>query len=53
MADEFDASMDAERAKNTMNSLKSLLKTISQVIVVSHKSHDADHFIDLGGMTSD
>lgn len=45
LADEVDASMDAERAAFTAECLRNLTGTISQVILVSHQEPDADHQI--------
>lgn len=48
MADEIDASMDQNRAESTVNSLKNLRTTISQMLLVTHKSPTADYHIVLG-----
>jgi len=48
MADEIDASMDATRANATANSLQNLRNTISQILLVTHKSPTADYYITLG-----
>ena len=47
MADEFDAAMDAERAEHTAECLANLSKEIGQVILISHKKPEADHYIEL------
>ena len=48
MADEIDAAMDNERAGFTAECLRNLTKQIAQIILVSHKRPDADHYIELG-----
>jgi DNA repair exonuclease SbcCD ATPase subunit len=48
LADEIDASMDAFRAEKTADVLQTLVNSISQVILVSHKDVEAEHRIDLG-----
>lgn len=48
MADEIDASMDETRARATANSLQNLRSTISQILLVTHKSPVADYYINLG-----
>lgn len=48
MADEIDASMDKIRADATANSLQNLRNTISQILLVTHKSPVADYYITLG-----
>ena len=48
MADEIDASMDATRAAATANSLQNLRSSISQIMLVTHKSPAADYYITLG-----
>lgn len=48
MADEIDGSMDSERAEFTANALQSLTKFINQVILVTHKNPEADHYVQLG-----
>lgn len=45
LADEIDSSMDADRAEYTAQSLANLTSTISQIILVSHKTPEADHQI--------
>jgi DNA repair exonuclease SbcCD ATPase subunit len=47
MADEFDESMDEERACYTAECLQRLKETIRQVIVVTHKRPVADHVFSL------
>lgn len=47
MADEIDASMDDERAQFTAQCLRNLTSSISQIILVSHKEPDTDHYIRL------
>jgi DNA repair exonuclease SbcCD ATPase subunit len=47
MADEFDESMDEERARYTAECLQRLKETIKQVIVVTHKRPIADHIFTL------
>lgn len=47
MADEFDESMDEERARYTAECLQRLKETIKQVIVVTHKRPIADHVFTL------
>ena len=48
LADEIDASMDDFRAEQTSNVLGMLEKSISQVLLVSHKSVEATNHIRLG-----
>jgi DNA repair exonuclease SbcCD ATPase subunit len=48
MGDEIDASMDADRAENTSNTLQALKKSISQILLVTHKSPSADYNLALG-----
>lgn len=48
MADEIDGSMDADRAAYTFHCLKNLNKAISQILIVSHKALEADHYVELG-----
>jgi DNA repair protein SbcC/Rad50 len=47
IADEFDESMDEERAQYTAECLQRLKQTIKQVIVVTHKRPIADHIFTL------
>jgi DNA repair exonuclease SbcCD ATPase subunit len=47
LADEIDAAMDEKRARLTSVCLSRLSQTISQVVIVSHKRPDADHYIEL------
>ncbi len=53
MADEIDASMDKIRAENTANSLQNLRSSISQILLVTHKSPVADYNISLGDSNDD
>jgi len=48
MGDEIDAAMDADRAGYTAQAMQRLTKHVSQVLLVSHKEHDADQHIHLG-----
>ena len=48
LGDELDASMDTSRANTTSETLQGLTEYLSQVIVISHKEIDADHFVKLG-----
>lgn len=48
MGDEIDAAMDADRAGNTAECLKNLTSSITQVVLVSHKTLEADNYIDTG-----
>ncbi len=48
MGDEIDASMDADRADNTALTLQALKQSISQILLVTHKSPSADYNIALG-----
>lgn len=48
LADEIDSSMDDNRAANTASMLHIISNRISQILMVSHKSIDADHIIDFG-----
>ena len=47
MGDEIDADMDAGRAVSAASTLRGLTDTIAQVILVSHKRPEADHYIEL------
>jgi exonuclease SbcC len=47
MADEIDAAMDTTRAGHTAECLSNLSKSIGQIILVSHKKPNADHYIEL------
>lgn len=47
-ADEIDASMDEFRAEQTALVLRTMANSISQVLLISHKSLDADNIVDLG-----
>lgn len=48
IGDEIDASMREERAQLTADCLRKISKYINQVILVSHRNIEADHYIDLG-----
>jgi len=48
LADEIDAAMDEFRAEQTALTLRTMADCVSQIILVSHKSVDADYYIDLG-----
>lgn len=48
IGDEIDASMRDERAQLTADCLRKISKYIKQVILISHRNIEADHFIDLG-----
>lgn len=48
LADEIDASMDENRAELTSLVLRTLELSISQVMLVSHKSVEADNRVELG-----
>src|SRR6266481_4565515 len=50
MADEIDAAIDDERATSTGECLQNPTKVIKQILLVSHKTPDADHYIDLGAV---
>jgi exonuclease SbcC len=52
MADEIDASMDDFRAEQTSLVLCALEKSISQVLLVSHKSLDVENIISLGDVSA-
>lgn len=47
MADEIDASMDAQRAEYTAKCLRNLTGKIKQIIIISHKKLDADNYVEL------
>jgi exonuclease SbcC len=47
-ADEIDGSMDDERAEATQDILRQCARQVSQFLLVTHKTPDADHVIDLG-----
>lgn len=47
LADEIDAAMDEERAGATAECLKGLTKVIKQILLVSHKRPDADHYLEV------
>lgn len=48
IGDEIDASMRDERAQLTADCLRKVSKYINQVILISHRDIEADHYIDLG-----
>jgi exonuclease SbcC len=48
MADEIDASMDKIRSDSTAQALQNLRSTITQILLVTHKSPEADYYINLG-----
>ena len=48
IGDEIDASMDTDRAENTALALQTLKDSILQILLVSHKSIEADYYINLG-----
>jgi exonuclease SbcC len=48
LADEIDAAMDEFRAENTALVLRTLENSISQVLLISHKSIEADNSVRLG-----
>jgi DNA repair exonuclease SbcCD ATPase subunit len=50
LADEIDASMDDFRAEKTADVLQMLVERVSQVLLVSHKTVDAPHYVRLGDM---
>lgn len=47
LGDELDASMDGERAEATATCLRGLTSVIKQVVLVSHKEIEADHYLAL------
>jgi DNA repair exonuclease SbcCD ATPase subunit len=47
MGDEVDAAMDQSRAESTAAALRNLSSSIAQVVVVSHKTPEADNYIQL------
>ena len=47
IGDEIDASMREDRAQLTANCLKKISKYINQVILVSHRDIEADHYVQL------
>ena len=47
MGDELDASMDEDRARFMAESLRNLSSTVGQIVLVSHKRPEADHYIQL------
>jgi DNA repair exonuclease SbcCD ATPase subunit len=49
VGDEIDASMRDERAQLTANCLRKISKYIKQVILISHRDIEADHYINLNG----
>lgn len=49
IGDEIDASMRDERAQLTADCLRKVSKYIKQVILISHRDIEADHYIDLEG----
>lgn len=48
LADEIDAAMDADRAGYTTDCLTNLTDSISQIVIVSHKTISAQHHIEMG-----
>jgi DNA repair exonuclease SbcCD ATPase subunit len=53
LGDEIDGSMDSFRAEETALTLRNLVNTVSQILVVSHKNPEADHKIILGNHASE
>lgn len=53
LGDEIDAAMDKSRVDFTAECLQNLKKTIDQIIVVSHREPEADHYIKLGETKND
>ena len=53
MGDEIDAAMDADRAGNTAECFKNLTDNITQVVLVSHKTLEADNTIELSDGETD
>lgn len=47
-ADEIDASMDADRAAATQDIVRKCAQRVSQLLLVSHKTPEADWYIELG-----
>jgi DNA repair protein SbcC/Rad50 len=47
MGDEVDAAMDQSRAESSAACFRSLTQSIEQIIIVSHKTPEADHYIKL------
>ncbi len=47
LADEVDAGMDAERAEATERAFRTLTTSLKQVVLVTHKSPNADHYLRL------
>lgn len=47
LADEIDSAMDSDRAEFTAQCLANLTNTIGQIILVSHKTPEADHQIEV------
>ena len=47
LADEVDAGMDAERADATAQAFQNLTATLKQVLLVTHKTPEGDHYIRL------
>lgn len=47
IGDEIDASMRDDRAQLTANCLRKISKYINQVILISHRDIEADHYIEL------
>ena len=47
LADEVDAGMDAERAEATARAFQNLTSTLKQVLLVTHKTPEGDHYIRL------
>lgn len=47
LADEVDAAMDSENAAATATCIRGLADSLRQVILVSHKRHEADHYVEL------
>lgn len=53
LGDEIDGSMDKNRAAETTLTLRNLAKSVSQVLVISHKAIEADQDIILGETYAD
>lgn len=53
IGDEIDASMDQLRAGKTTETLRTLVDSLSQILIVTHKSPSADYTIELGGVDAE
>jgi Fe-S cluster assembly ATPase SufC len=47
IGDEIDASLDADRSESTGRTLRTSMKSITQILLVTHKGAEADYSVTL------